>query len=474
MKNRQTLHWLVKNSKNYIFKISILSVSNIILALVGTGLALVSKLAIDAAQGASRAETTAEFVDFRNKIIVYGVLILLIVIGRFILRLYEQSLKIRVESGMEMDMRNRLFRQILYKRIQNISEYHSGELMNRITADTRIITDGITTIVPNLLYFITQFAGAAVVLIIFDWKFTLLFFAVGIVLSVVALLFRSKLNDLHKQVQQTDGKVRSFFQESIESLLVVKTFGVEEAFCEKGNALQEINYAVKMKRRVISILANAGFSFVFNAGYFFALIWCALKISVNAMTYGTLSAVVQLIGQVQTPFVNITKVVPQYYAILASAERIIEIESIEPEPHGGEVLDVERFYERLQEIRFEDIRFDYGREKVLTEGNATLKKGDFVAIRGISGIGKSTLMKMLLGVFEPSHGTIRLYQEDGNFRVASPDTRGLFAYVPQGNYLFSGSLRENILLLNPEATEEEIREVLQISDIYEFVKTLPQ
>ena len=474
MKDTKSLRWIIKNGKVQIPKIIILSISNMILASVSTVLALVSKYAIDAAQKAAGAKSDTDFAYYRNLIILYGLVILAIIAFRLILRIYTQSLSIKVQAGMEMHMRSKLFGEILEKKFNSINQYHSGELMNRITSDIKIITDGITNIVPNLLYFVTQFAGAFIVLVFFDWKFTLLFIAAGIVISAVTLLFRSKLKSLHKEVQETDGKVRSFFQEAIESILVVKTFGVENKFGEKGDDLQQINYDAKMKRRKISIFANAGFGFVFNAGYLFALVWCALKVCTNAMTYGTLTAVLQLISQIQTPFVNITKVVPQYYGILASAERVIEIEEIEAEEKTEVISDVGQFYAEFQTAKFENIQFNYGRESVLEQGNAQFSKGEFVAIRGISGIGKSTLMKMLLGVFKPQSGMIRLYKEDGTFVEASPDTRCLFSYVPQGNYLFSGTLRENILLINPHATDEEIREALEISDIYDFVNTLPQ
>lgn len=473
MKDRESLRWLIKNGKAHMLKIGILSVSNIVLALVSTFLALVSKYAIDAAQKAAGAENPEEFVHYRNMIVFYGIIVFLIIAGRLLLRIFTQSLTIKVQAGMEMEMRSKLFGAILRKKFDKINTYHSGELMNFITSDIKIITDGITTIVPNLIYFVAQFSGAFVVLIVFDWKFTLLFIVAGLIVSAVALMFRKKLKNLHKKVQETDGRVRSFFQEAIESMLVVKTFGVEEQFCEKGNELQKINYNVKMKRRTISILANTGFSFVFNAGYLFALVWCALKVCANAMTYGTLTAVLQLINQIQTPFVSITKIVPQYYSILASVERVMEIEDIETEEKSQEMMEVSEFYKNFKEARFEDIQFNYGREVVLEQGNALLKKGDFVAIRGISGIGKSTLMKMLLGVFKPQQGNIRLYKNDDTYVDAGPDTRGLFSYVPQGNYLFSGTLRENILLINPEATEAEINDALKISDIYDFVNTLP-
>lgn len=473
MKDRDSLRWIIKNGRGYITKIFVLSMSNIMLALVTTFLALISKYAIDAAQNAAGAVNNQDFVHYRNQIIFYGIIILLIIAGRLILRIYAQSLTIKVQAGMEMEMRSKLFGGILTKKFDKINIYHSGELMNRITSDIKIITEGITTIVPNLLYFITQFAGAFVVLIVFDWKFTMLFIIAGVIISSVTLVFRRKLKSLHKEVQETDGRVRSFFQEAIESMLVVKTFGVEKQFEEKGDNLQQINYNAKMKRRRISIFANAGFSFVFNAGYLLALVWCALKVCTHAMTYGTLTAVLQLITQIQTPFVNITKVVPQYYAILASAERVMEIEDVEAEEKSEKRIDREKFYNSLEKVSFENIKFNYGREYILEQGDATFNKGDFVAIRGISGIGKSTLMKMLLGVFKPNEGNIRLYKKDATFVEAGPDTRSMFSYVPQGNYLFSGTLRENILLINPYAKEEEINEALKISDIYDFVENLP-
>lgn len=473
MKNQNSLKWIIKNSKGEIPKIVILSISNILLALVATVLALVSKLAIDSAQRAATASSNGEFLHYRNLIIFNCILILVVITSRLLLRVFTQSLTIRVQAKMEMKMRGRLFYSIMMKDYGKINKYHSGELMNRITSDVKIVTEGIISIVPDALYFLTQFVGAFVVLIIFDWKFTMLFIAAGIVMSVIAVFFRGKLKNLSKQVQETDGKVRSFFQEAIESMLVVKTFGLEKQFDKKGNILQRTNYEVKMRRRKITIFANAGFSFIFNSGYLFALGWCAIKVSMKAMTYGTLTAVLQLISQIQTPFVSITKMFPQYYAVLASAERIMEIENITNEESTYEKIDVKQTYDKLESIRFNNIKFNYGRETVIEHGDAMLNKGDFVAIRGISGIGKSTLMKMLLGVFKPQQGTIDICLENGKTIQASPDTRCMFSYVPQGNYLFSGTIRENILMINPNASDKEVSQALKLSEIEDFIENLP-
>lgn len=164
MKNQNSLKWIIKNSKGEIPKIVILSISNILLALVATVLALVSKLAIDSAQRAATASSNAEFLHYRNLIIFNCVLILVVITSRLLLRVFTQSLTIRVQAKMEMKMRGRLFYSIMMKDYGKINKYHSGELMNRITSDVKIVTEGIISIVPDALYFLTQFVGAFVVL----------------------------------------------------------------------------------------------------------------------------------------------------------------------------------------------------------------------------------------------------------------------------------------------------------------------
>ncbi len=471
--NSEGLRWIIKNCKRDIPYVVLISVFYIILALVNTFVALFSKYAIDAAQHAAGAKTAAERDEFINQIIMWGVIIFVVIMGRLIMRVAASAIGIKVTAKLTMRFRTKLFYGILNKKYEEINKIHSGELINRLTSDIGIVTDGVINIIPNLLYYITQFLGAFIVLVVIAPKFTIVFLIAGVIISMITLLLRGKFKGLHKEVQSTEGVVRSFFQEAIESMLVVKTFGAEETFREKGDDYQEINYWAKMKRRRVSILANAGFSFVFNIGYLAALVWAAVKVAMGVLTYGTLTAMLQLITQIQAPFVNITKVVPDYYAIIASAERIIEIENMDNEEKDIEDINATEFYKHFDKVEFANIKFNYGRESVLEDGNAEFEKGDFVAIRGISGIGKSTLMKMLLGVFKPNEGTIRLYKDNGKYVEASPDTRTLFSYVPQGNYLFSGTLRENIKLINPYATDEEIHKAMEISSIEDFVETLP-
>ena len=312
--NSEGLRWIIKNCKREIPFVVLLSVFFIILALVNTAVALLSKYAIDAAQHAAGAEGALRDKYIRD-IIMWGVVILIVIAARLVLRVVSSAMGIKVQAKLTMKFRSRLFYGILNKKYEKINKIHSGELINRLTSDISIISDGVITIIPNMLYYITQFLGAFIVLVVIAPKFTVVFLIAGIFISIITLLLRGKFKGLHKEVQSTEGVVRSFFQEAIESMLVVKTFGAEDTFLKKGDEYQEINYRAKMKRRRVSILANAGFSFVFNAGYLAALVWAAIKVAMGALTYGTLTAMLQLITQIQAPFVNITKVVRtvQYY-----------------------------------------------------------------------------------------------------------------------------------------------------------------
>lgn len=471
MKDRESIKWLYKITKKQIPKIVLLSINNAILALVSVCVALLSKKIVDAAVEIAAIPLNDER-DY-TMLIIFGAAMLAVITARVLIRIFTQNLTVEVQAKMEMGMREKMFCSILGKDYETVSRHHSGELMNRITSDIRIVSSGMVTLIPDTTYIVFQFISAMAVLTMFDWKFALVFVVGGIIIIFIVNKFRKKLKQLHKEVQETDGKVRSFFQEAIESLLVVKTFGIEKELEKKGKSLQKNNYEAKMNRRKVSIYANSGFGFVFNIGYLYALLWCSVKLCNKAMTYGTLTAVLQLISQVQSPFANITKVFPQLFGIIASAERIMEIERLQKEEKTDNTINIGEIYDRLNTICFDNISFSYGRDCVLEGGQAEIKKGDFVVIRGISGIGKSTLLKMLLGVFSPKGGEIRIELNNGKSINADINTRELFSYVPQGNYLFSGTLRENLYLVCPNATENEIEEALRISDCKEFVDKLP-
>lgn len=222
-------------------------------------------------------------------------------------------------------------------------------------------------------------------------------------------LFRGKIKSLHKAAQHQSDRLRSVLQEMLESLLMVKVFGVQEQMEQKAQDQQNTYYQARMKQRNFSILAGAGFSFVFSGGYLLAMIWGAAGLMTEAMTFGTLTALLQLVNQIQQPFANLSGLLPQYYNMVASAERLMELDNLPRNPQERRWTPA-ACYRDLTAIRFSRLAFTYpcGERPVLTHAHFTLPKGSFTALTALPGIGKSTLFKLLLGVYSPDAGSITL------------------------------------------------------------------
>lgn len=464
MKDKETLHWLYYNSRTQLTPMVILIIGNSIFAACGIAFALISRRVID---GAVASELQA--------IISFTLMLLGVILLQLLLNLLCRHLEEIIKVRLEMRYKSQLFSKLLHKDYAIISNYHSGELLNHLTNDVTIIADGVATIVPSLASMLTRLLGAFAVLVAIDPIFALIFALVGTSIFFIIRLFRGLMKQLHKQVQETDGKVRSFMQESIEGLLVVKIFGVQRQVEDRATGLQQKNYQARRKRMTASIFANSGFSFIFQLGYLYALVWGAYKLYRQAFSFGTLTAILQLVGQVQTPFVGLSGLLPRYYALLASTERVMELERLadETELNQGQ-LDTAQLELGFKAIVCTNISFGYGRDSILEHVNLRINKGDFILLTGTSGIGKSTLLKLLLGVYQPNEGDIYLQMNDGSGIKIDRQIRKLFAYVPQGNLLLSGTIKENISFIKPTASDDEIMRAAQISCADEFINRLPQ
>lgn len=462
MKDSKTLNWIMENSKKELPGMVLLALCDALYSVCSVSMAVFAKLIIDSAVKSDRQALV------RNSVIFLFVTVALIA-----LRLTSKAVEVRVSGRLEMKYKTDLFSSILKKDFMTVSRLHSGELMTRLTSDVTVVSTAVTTIVPNVVSIITRLICAFAVLFFLDKWFALLFLVAGIALFIFTRIFRGSIKKLHTAVQQTDGKVRAFMQEAIESLLVIKIFGVSKKMREGSEKLQKDNFDAKIRKNRWSIFANLGFSAAFSFGYLFGLVWSAVKLYLGSITFGTLTAIMQLISQVQVPFTSLSGIVPQYYSMLASADRIIEIEEFPASKAvNSPEIDTVKLYEKLDCIRFDNVSFSYDRDTVIENGSFEIKKNDFVIISGISGIGKSTLFKLMVGVLPADEGKISLVS-DGKRYAVDKYTRPLFAYVPQGNMLFSGTIRDNIKFVNDKATDEEIMEAAKISCAYNFISELP-
>ena len=457
------IKWLTAICKKQIPMIAFIVFVNVVHGVTSVAFANFSKKVIDGA-------TEYKSLDY---VIKFAFALLGVVLLQMVLSLLRTGLADRCKGRIDILLKRHLLDVIIEKDYASVSKYHSGDLQNRLFNDINIVSDSFTKIVPNAVFFVTKLLSSLIYLIIIDRIFALVFVVGGIIVFIVTRSFRKTLKRLHKKVQETEGKTRSFIQEFVTNLLAVKAFSVEKKMQKHTDELQEENFKAFMKRRNFSIFANTGLGTVFNVGSVFAIAFGAYRILIGAMTYGTVTAMIQLVNQVQSPFVSLSGIVPQYFSGIASAERLMEIETLPDEADiNKQSFDKDELYESLKSITFDNISFKYDRDIILNSTSYTVNKGDFVAIIGISGIGKSTLLKLLLGMFRVQEGEILLNTSNGSISV-DKNTRKLFAYVPQGNMILSGTIRDNLTFINENATNQEIQQAIEISCAKQFIDELP-
>ena len=459
MKNN-SLIWIFRRVRRRIPAIILMTLAHVGNALLGVFFALGSRGVIDSA-------TAREMPGFyaaclRQSCIIAGILLCLTLF---------RHLTERLRADLERDWKQQLLHGLLHGDYAQVKQYHSAELLNRLNNDVSKVNDGILTILPSAAFMTTKLVAAVAVLGVLDARFTLLIVALGLVVLVATAMMRRRLKNLNKRVSEHDGKVSGFLQEIMEKLLMVQAMDVSAEVERRADALLDDRYVIQRKRKNVSLITNTGISLMSYGAGFLALVWCAYRMLLGQMSFGSLTAVIQLVNQLQAPFVNLSGVLPKYLAMTASAERLMELEAIQgtPAPQGE---DPRELYAKLDAICAENLSFAYERDPVLKGAEFSLPKGAFAVITGPSGIGKSTLLKLLLGIYRPDEGGLYLCGSEGKL-LLDRSTRRLFAYVPQGNLLLSGTLRDNLTIVAPDATEEQIRQAVYVSDMEEFVSHLP-
>ena len=453
--------WILKRIRRRIPAICLLVAAQVCHALFCVFFALGSRGVIDSAVA---GEPRAFFRACGNQAAIIAVILVSLTVMR--------HLKDRLSADLGWDWKQQLLHGLLHGDYAAVSQYHSGELLNRLNNDVNRVNDGVLSILPGLASMVTRLVAAVAVLGVLDARFTLVVVALGVLVVAATSLMRSRLKELNKQVSEMDGKVSGFLQETMEKLLMVQAMDVSQEVENRADRLLSDRYQILRKRKNVSLFTNTGISLMFYGVGFAALCWCGWRLLQGQMTFGSLTAVIQLVNQLQNPFVSLSGVLPQYVAMTASAERLMELEEIQGEP-APQSESPESLYRRLQTIEARGVTFAYDRDVVLKGASFALPKGAFAVITGPSGIGKSTLLKLLLGIFQLEEGQLVL-NCGGEDVVLDRSTRRLFAYVPQGNLLLSGSLRENLTIVRPEATEEELRQALYVSAMEDYLPQLPE
>ncbi len=453
--NRKTLSWINKHSKRYYPYIIINCIFSTLVSVSFVFLALISKQIIDISAGVSEGDITSRC------IILFGIIILQIA-----LNITNSSLVVRAEGKFDMVLKDYLFGVVLKKRYSDISQYHSGDLINRLSSDISVVVNNVITIIPNTISLISKLIACGVALYLIADNLVFIILAVGITASAIGRLLSTKYKYLHKQAQQADGDIKSYMQEAFENSAVIKTFPSNKPLKSKLWDKLTFGYVVKIKRFILHIITTAGLFSLFNIGYYVLLVWGAFNLG-NGISYGTLVAFLEIASQLRAPMQRISGILPQYYSLLASAERLIELENALDEPSNYEIPAPIVF----ESLGCDNVSFAYDDNKgnVIENTTFTIERGSVAAILGASGSGKSTLFKLILGLIEPQSGKITVNGRD----ICGNTARHLFSYVPQGNMILSGTIRENLTLCRENISEDEIIAATKTAEIYDFILSLP-
>ena len=451
------IKWILSHAKAVIPFLIFTTVISSASSLISVYNTLISKSLIDSAIGGNTSE-----------VIKYLIIMISITLGMMLLSPITSLLSTHASTKLNQSIQKKIFEHIEYSNWLEQSKFHSVSLLTRITSDVATISSTLLSTIPSIISILVTLLASFSTLIYLAPSIAIIAVFIGPFLVLVSRYFSKKLKDLYKKAQEEDVKYRAFIQESVQNIMIVKTFCMEKINMNRLVQIQDNKYKIAMKNTKLSSMTGLAMSLCSNLAYFTIFCWGALNISTGVTTYGTFTAMLQLYSKVQYPFSSLAAMFPGLISTIAAAERLMELEAIPLEKSSEtEIIDFTN-----PEIAFENVSFEYKKgNKIINDVNLTIPYGETIAFVGPSGEGKTTLIRLILSLINPSSGKVYL-KENNKEDTFNRDYRNLISYVPQGNTLFSGTIEDNLRYGNFEATEEEIYEALKNACALDFVNEL--
>ncbi len=459
-KAKDCVVWLFSQIRHRIPSLLLLMFSGAFSAYLGVIFSVATKDVIDNA-------VSGTFEALIRSAIFLAILILM----RIVFNALSLHLNERLTADFDKDFKRNIMHKIFRSDFSEISKFHSGELVHRMNGDVHTVYAGILSIVTTFSALASALITAIVVLLQMAPLFTVAIVVISAVIAFFTLLIQRKMKQLHKDASAATGKVSGFLQESVEKLLMVQALDVAPEVEKRADDLLEERWKIFKKRKNIHLSMNIGANVLSFAGGLITLLWCAIRLYHGLISYGELTAMTQLVSQLQIPMLTLPSLIPQFISIMAATERLMEIEAI-PLQTSTEKSETEELYNKMTGITAKNLTFKYDRDTVINNASFTIPKGGLTVIVGSSGAGKSTILKLLLGIYKPNSGKLYVDTPDEKY-IVSRSSRHLFSYAPQGNLLLSGTLRDNLLLSKPDATEDELNNAVFCSAMDEYMAELP-
>ena len=452
------IKWILSYSNPVIPFLIFNIIFNIIFALIGIYNVIVSKSLIDAAISHNSQE-----------VIKWLIIMCTLTIISILSAPIRSFMSTHSSTKLNHSIQKQIYEHIEYSNWLEISKIHSVSLLTRITSDVSNISSTLITTIPSIVSLAVTLIGSVYTLINWAPSIAIVALFIGPFLVIIGKLFSRKLMILYKEAQEEDVKYKAFMQESIQNIMIIKTFCMENINMKKLNDIQDNKYRIAMRNTKYSSLTSLSMSFCSSLAYFSIFTWGVLNISKGVTTYGTFTGMLQLYNKVQSPFSSLASMIPGLISTIAAAERLIEIENISLESKSS--INISNDFNKPT-IEFNNVSFSYNSNtKILDNINLKMVHGETIGFIGPSGEGKTTLIRLILSLITPSSGNIYLRENDINKKL-HPIHRNLISYVPQGNTLFSGTIEDNLRYGNPNATEEDIREALKNACALDFVEKL--
>ena len=460
MRNKETLKFITNNIKGSKKKVLILSIVQTLLGVLTVAFSFMLKPVINALEVKNNDLLT------RSAIILASIAVVLIILQIFY-RLYYEVSYIDIENRLK----NNLFKTILNKDYQDIKKTHDEEWIHRLTSDTAVVANSILSILPSLCRMVVQLVLALVAIIVLFPIFGLSLLPFILLVILITYFMRKRLKAYHHLAQEKDGRAKVFLSESLQGLAIVHSFVKEDVFTKKNEQNLEEYKKARLKRNTFNVLCSVGFIVVYYAFYILAIVFCGQKIINGDMTIGFLSAIVALLSQLTGPLGNITSIIPKYYSLIASGERL-RMENNQDVTHLSKD-EIDNFYNNeFKSLSINNVSYSYldkygNKVEALKDFNLKINKNEKILIKGHSGGGKSTLFKLILSLLTPESGELLINEEPLNKRYEK-----LFAYVPQDNLLMEGTIKEVVTLFDDNPNNELFNKALDISESSNFVNAL--
>ncbi len=455
-KQTQYAKWLLRYTKPFIPSLGVLLLFSVFAQTLSLKMVTVNESIINKATAGH---------PIKSGILAYVLIMLL----SNILSIVASLVSVVICEKFSFGIRKQVYEKILHTCWLDITKYHTGDLMTRLTSDTEAIASGISGTLPTIITLFYQLAASFYLLYIRQPALAFSSLLIAPLAIIASAILGRKLKRLQVKVQESEAKYRSFIHESLSNIMIIKAFCDEERSASRLTELRNERLHWILKKNRMSLATSSTINIGFQAGYILAFSWGALLLSDGSIKFGTMTVFLTLVSQIQAPLISLAQTLPKIISILASAGRIIELQNLPVEEKQEQTIE-----QVSVGVDVDNLSFGYTDELIFDDASLRINPGDFVAIVGESGIGKTTLIRLIMSFLNSPEGSISFFNQLEQREASTASSRYFISYVPQGNTLFSGTIAENVRMGRRTATDEDILEALKASSAYDFVKDLPK